>query len=615
MQNRKSPKAPENNPQRKAISPLFHWNMSSQPPFESLARLLECLLTYYRTSGSAQAESGSLSEQALIYGTTLLRRRRLRREGWRIPTQLVVIGPTQSGKSTLVNLLLGIEAAEASPLAGHTRYPQGFTASGKGAVIQEELTKLLPGWTPVPTGPNDQNRANIFSLSDLGNCETRLSGRSTIWDSPDFDSVNSREYRDMVPVICAMADILILAVSREKYADQSVWRLLNLIAPVGAPLIICLNKTSGPEAEQLLASMSDRLEQASIPYTALLTLPYVADGQQMLWETGEAEVIKARISGLLDHAGFEVGDRRLASLLNRHWSEWIQPVRREHAAAGKWETLVDEELGQFMELYRLDYLNNPDYADTMQRTIVQLLELLEIPGIAGALIQMRKVLTWPARKAHNVYRKKFPEKKPGGKAHEVKVIEEGSTHLLARLRQQISGQITGEPRVTIAWWSNLDLRLKQDCDDIEAALLNEMNTYQTEFDEEIKRAGRLLFEHLKQHPLTLNGLRAARTTTDAAALLLAIKTGGIGLNDLLLAPAMLSFSSLLAEGAVGQYMTQIENDLKKSQLTAVTERLAYGILRKRLLELPALMSQEGCCAVSTQWLADAENQLAALQGA
>ena len=588
--------------------------MTSHPPLESLEQLLERLHTYYRASKPAQTASDSTSEQALIYGTALLRRRRLRLSGWRIPTQLVVIGPTQSGKSTLVNLLLGIEAAEASPLAGHTRYPQGFTTCGKVEAIREELTELLPGWTHVSSGENNRNRADIFSLNDLDDRGNRLSDQSTIWDSPDFDSVNSREYGDMVPVICAMADILILAVSREKYADQSVWRLLNLIAPVKTPLIICLNKTSGPEAEQLLVSMRHRLEEASIPYTALLTLPYVADVQQTLWETGAADMIRTRISGLLDHAGFDVGDSHLASLLNRHWAEWIRPVRQEHAAAEKWQNLVDEELGQFVELYQQDYLNNPDYADTMQRAIVELLELLEIPGIAGALIQMRKVLTWPARKAHDIYRKKFPGSKPGGKGHEVKVIEEGSTHLLARLRQQISGQITGETRVTIAWWSNLDLRLKQDCNDIETALFSELNTYQTEFDEQIKRAGRLLFEHLKQHPVTLNSLRAARTTTDAIALLVAIKTGGFGLSDLLLAPAMLSFSSLLAEGAAGHYMTQVEKDLKNAQLAAVTDRLAFGILRKRLLELPALMSQEGCCAVSTQWLADAESQLAILKG-
>ena len=42
------------------------------------------------------------------------------------PLQIAVIGPTQSGKSSLVNLLLGEDRAQVSPLAGYTIHPQGF---------------------------------------------------------------------------------------------------------------------------------------------------------------------------------------------------------------------------------------------------------------------------------------------------------------------------------------------------------------------------------------------------------------------------------------------------------------------------------------------------------
>ena len=97
-----------------------------------------------------------------------------------------------------------------------------------------------------------------------------------------------------------------------------------------------------------------------------------------------------------------------------------------------------------------------------------------------------------------------------------------------------------------------------------------------------------------------------------AALLLAIKTGGIGLNDLILAPAMLSFTSLLAEGAVGHYMKQIERDLKDQQLAEVTDRLATGVLQTRLMVLTQLMPQESCSGISQDWLAEAEAQLASL---
>ncbi len=42
------------------------------------------------------------------------------------------MGPTQVGKSTVVNLLLGKRVAEVSPLAGYTIHPQGFAINAAG---------------------------------------------------------------------------------------------------------------------------------------------------------------------------------------------------------------------------------------------------------------------------------------------------------------------------------------------------------------------------------------------------------------------------------------------------------------------------------------------------
>ena len=40
--------------------------------------------------------------------------------------QMAVVGPTQAGKSSLVNVLLNSNVAGVSPLAGYTIHPQGF---------------------------------------------------------------------------------------------------------------------------------------------------------------------------------------------------------------------------------------------------------------------------------------------------------------------------------------------------------------------------------------------------------------------------------------------------------------------------------------------------------
>ncbi|MDD2659764.1 MAG: 50S ribosome-binding GTPase, partial [Methylococcales bacterium] len=42
------------------------------------------------------------------------------------PLQMTILGPTQAGKSSLVNVLLNSDVAGVSPLAGYTVHPQGF---------------------------------------------------------------------------------------------------------------------------------------------------------------------------------------------------------------------------------------------------------------------------------------------------------------------------------------------------------------------------------------------------------------------------------------------------------------------------------------------------------
>ena len=49
----------------------------------------------------------------------------------------------------------------------------------------------------------------------------------------------------------------------------------------------------------------------------------------------------------------------------------------------------------------------------------------------------------------------------------------------------------------------------------------------------------------------LNTLRATRMSADIAAVVVAIKTGTVGVSEALLTPAMLSVTSTLTEGAVG----------------------------------------------------------------
>ncbi|RLJ17294.1 hypothetical protein DJ030_14675 [bacterium endosymbiont of Escarpia laminata] len=564
-----------------------------------VTRLISCLET--------RPEIPDFESDALIYADALLRRYRLTEET-SAPRQLMVVGPTQSGKSSLVNLLLEEPLAEASPLAGFTQHPQGFATVALSETQQLAIAKQFPDWQLKQT--LDAAESLGYTLRTISSASTGFFVPAIVWDSPDFDSVSSRSYRQRVPVLCAMADLILLVVSREKYADQSVWQLLRLIAPLHTPLLICLNKTTLEEAELLEREIRQRLKKEQIDVLDVIPLPFVM-GDEQLQATQSAAELRRATSEQLGRQPQPFPANRLQQLLKQHWPSWTETVRQEIAARQNWQSLVEATIDESIALYERDYLENPHYSDTLQRTLTRLLELIEIPGIAGGLVKAREFLAWPARKLQAIYRHKRGKSASNNPDHEISVLTDAVNHLLLRLQREIGEQtISGQsvPR----WWRGLLNQFSSERKTIETQALEAAIHHQQLFESEIENASQRLFNHLQKHPVTLNSLRAARVTTDAAALVFALKTGGIGLNDLILAPAMLSFSTLLTEGALGHYMFTVEQDLKAIQLKAVREQLFADVLKQALLGLPENLSDPGLCRIDQQQLFAAESELEAL---
>ncbi|MGA8260162.1 MAG: GTPase domain-containing protein, partial [Arenicellales bacterium] len=132
---------------------------------------------------------------------------------------LAVIGPTQTGKSTVVNVIAGGDYVEVSPLAAHTRRAAVLAVNldhdGRVAV-SPFIGELAADCRPVS--------------ADGPPC--------LIWDTPDFDSNASAAYRHQVAQVCALVDLVVVVLSKEKYADQSVWTVLEGIAPLQIPAVV-----------------------------------------------------------------------------------------------------------------------------------------------------------------------------------------------------------------------------------------------------------------------------------------------------------------------------------------------------------------------------------------
>ena len=159
------------------------------------------------------------------------------------------------------------------------------------------------------------------------------------------------------------------------------------------------------------------------------------------------------------------------------------------------------------------------------------------------------------------------------------------------------------------WWNDLGQKLIEQRDQISESYNASLAEYQSGFEQDIDKAAKELYRNLEQQPATLNSLRAARVTADAAAVGLALKTGGIGMNDFLLAPAMLSVTTLLTESALGKYIDRVKAKLRVEQFDAVDSALFDGHLKPILTDLPVNNTENARFDITEKALAEAEHLL------
>jgi len=364
------------------------------------------LLTRYR----AVIEHGGEAATKLIDGYNTLRladaalaKLTLNEQYPTHPTQITILGPTQAGKSTLVNLILDTDSAGVSALAGYTVHAQGFAVNCSDAAL-EPLQSLMSPLQHTPLQALDKNALEHYALEQIPAGEKALVDSAVIWDSPDFDSIESSGYRAAVLQTAAISDVLILMVSKDKYADKTVWDMLALVRTLGKPLIVCINKLDAADEPTVLKSFEHRHRaQFNSAPPPIVTLPFTkrstsaqeelpialpADSRQALQhalQSALAEVDRSAQSAATEH------------FVQSHWQLWMEPVNMELAALADWRNTIDDALLDAEQTYVNRYLDDPRKYDTFNRALAELLTLLELPGLGQTLGKVRELATWPAR--------------------------------------------------------------------------------------------------------------------------------------------------------------------------------------------------------------------------
>ena len=215
-----------------------------------------------------------------------------------------------------------------------------------------------------------------------------------------------------------------------------------------------------------------------------------------------------------------------------------------------------------------------------------MLTLLEIPGFAGVLTGARKALTWPVRKIMNLGRKRLHI---ADSSQELILLNQIAEHLLIKLADSLLDNAEeGQQKLV---WKEFSRLLRGQRQFILQDFTISAQAYHLAFQQEVEKTAQRLYHKLQEQPFVLNSLRAARVTTDAAAIALTLQMGGIGLHDLIFAPAMLTMTSLLTESAIGSYMHKVEYELKQQQLETVKKLLFVEGIGQKLLALQAQLSR------------------------
>jgi len=279
-------------------------------------------------------------------------------------------------------------------------------------------------------------------------------------------------------------------------------------------------------------------------------------------------------------------DRFSNQFIEDHQAQWLTPLLDEQTAQADWQNLIDDAIVKADESYATEYLDNDDKYDTFNRALAELLTLLELPGIAPTLAKTRQLITWPARKllgvGKSVWNAKDGSRNPTG-AEPIDLESEALELVLNTTLVSVQGALLEQPQNP--FWTHLNRQFRRNEHAIKSAYREQAALAQKDFEPEIEEAARKLFEQLQSQPALLNSLRAARVTADAAGVALALKSGGLAPADLILAPAMLSVTTLLTESALGRYLETIKQDLKRRQREHINQRVINGILGLQLTAL------------------------------
>lgn len=522
------------------------------------------------------------------------------------PLHLAVVGGAGTGKSTVVNFLVGRVAAEANPQAGFTRHPIAYVPAGSNVETEVTSWSSVPGFLgglrrllePTPSSLDE----DVYQVREVhppappaGTSATpaaTVGGLNgfVVWDCPDMTTWAATGYVPRLLEVASLADVLVYVASDERYNDAMPTQFLRLLVEAGKAVVVVLTKMRESQA----AALADHFTKVVLdelpkvdgqrPVVPVLTIPFLKPDQLSDLGGGAARYRVALLNQVTVVTTPPAAARKrtvanATHFLDAKLAALLAVARADLQALEEWRGLVQEGQNEARRRYRAEHLTGEGFR-RFDEAADQLVEMLELPSVSRAATIALWVVRAPYRLLRDQLGKMFRRPDPVS-LPERRVLEDALSSWLDGLRAEA---IQRQGRHAI--WAHVAAGFAGPLPDLARDhFAQDFRRYELGVADEVEGVRRGVTESLAARPKLLTGLRAAKLLADMLAVAAAPLLVGWTWWLLLAVPVLVSLEHQLVEWLCRAYVEQKREQSRLRQESLVSEYLT-GPLAEWLAQWP-----------------------------